>query len=63
MQIVLERGVDDIVFGMTEAELVALLGEPDKVESDSEYGITRLYYYTSNGQVFGFFGRVRCAYL
>jgi hypothetical protein len=45
MQIVLERGVDDIVFGMTEAELVALLGEPDKVESDSEYGITRLFYY------------------
>jgi hypothetical protein len=40
MQIELERGVDDIVFGMTEAELIALLGEPDKVESDSEYGIT-----------------------
>lgn len=34
MLIQLERGVDNIVFGMSEAELVKLLGNPDKIYLD-----------------------------
>jgi hypothetical protein len=35
MQIIFERGVDNIIFGLTEAQVVALLGSPDKIAIDA----------------------------
>jgi hypothetical protein len=44
MNIQLGRGVDDILFGLTEAAILTMLGKPDKIDvSDSDN--RRLMYY------------------
>lgn len=43
MQINLNRGVDEIVFGMTEGEIIAALGHPDKIVI-TDYGNRDIIY-------------------
>jgi hypothetical protein len=45
MQIQIGKGIDNILFGMNEDELINLLGTPDKIVVDDDQESKDLYYY------------------
>jgi len=44
MQIKLNRGIDEIVFGMTEQDVISMIGNPDKVNVDTNGSRDLIYF-------------------
>ena len=69
MKVVLGRGIDEIKFGMSEKEVVALLGKADKVVIDEEDDDNPVYQYNDKRLHLSFYveekgklGYIRCSH-